>query len=201
MGINYSMSEIGLIKFSEIPAFLKKNNITGTEANQVTKLLTEANANKSGKSDDFVTDSEVLSYIQNQKAPIISADLSGKVLKALNEWDSIAAKEFQTKLQTPKEMSVTSFTGGRLVGSLDNAKGTVTLGKDQYQFSLYDANDLDSKSGMKLTLTDSQGNRIILGQDNIPESFVKAVEDGKPPKSGSVRYSSIFNSRFCSVEE
>jgi hypothetical protein len=106
----------------------------------------------------------------------------------------------EQKIQT-KEMSVTSFTGGRLVGSLDNAKGTVTLGKDQYQFSLYDANDLDSKSGMKLTLTDSQGNRIILDQDNIPESFVKAVEDGKPPKSESVRYSSIFNSRLCSVEE
>jgi hypothetical protein len=196
------MDKIGLINLNtELPKFLtdflQKNEIPDTEkkqvTEQVTKLLGNADKNESGKGDGYVTYDEVLSYIENPKAPKISADLSGKVLKALNAWDSIAAKEFQTKLQTPKEISVEKFIRGASPDSF-GAEGTVTLDWDkEYQFALYDTNLVPNPSKPKsepkmvLRLTDSQGNSISLDEEHIPKTFTTAVKNNKPLNSNTLR--------------
>jgi hypothetical protein len=179
------MNQIGLINLkTELPKFLKENNFTGDDAKQVTKLLTNANQNQLGKKEDeFVTDFEVGSCIKNN--PEISKDLGKKVLNALYAWDSAGAKDFQTKLETPKEISVTKFTGGAREKTIAFGEGNITLGNDKYDFRLYNADLIrnPSEPRMELRLTDSQGNSISLDQEHIPESFIQKVIDKQPPNS------------------
>jgi hypothetical protein len=204
------MDQIGLINLkTELPKFLtdflKNNEIPDTEkkqvTEQVTKLLGNADKNKSGKGDGYVTYDEVDKYMQKNPGSL-KTDLQEKILEALDAWNGAGAEDFKQKLETAEDISVKMFNGGAKVKittdengnvttekTITHANGKVTLGKQEYEFALNNANlkNYPEEPIMVLELTDPEGNSIKLDEQNIPKSFIQKVIDKKPEGSSGLR--------------
>ena len=195
------------MKVQDLPAFLKqiesKNGKLPVDDKQILTFLT--GADKNGNQDGFVTSAEV---VNDPQYNLLNSDLRYSMQEITREWAIMAGKtsgeELKVKLKEQgilDSIQVDYLSRGRLVGSLTNAVGKVELNGKKYDFALSDEDDLNKNEGLKLKLKNPDGNEIILGQEHIPQEFVDAVIAEQPPNSPSVRYSSIFNSRFCSVEK
>ena len=105
------------------------------------------------------------------------------------------------KPETLKSAKVTNFLDAKTINSpnlrenIDIIQGTVNLGGTDYEF------DLANRKELTLKLRDDKDNLYILTNDDIPPAFLKDLISKRPPNNPQpvVRYSSIFNSRFCSV--
>jgi hypothetical protein len=196
------------IKVQDLPAFLakiedKNGKLPADDKKEILTFLT--GADKNGNKDGFVTSAEVVSDPQYN---LLNSNLRYSMEQITHEWAIMAGKtsgeELKVKLKEQEildSIKVDYLSRGRMVGSLTGAAGKVELNGKKYDFALSDADDINKGEGLELALRNPDGNEIILGQEHIPQEFVDTVIAKKPPDSPGVRYSSIFNSRFCSVEK
>lgn len=195
---------------TDFPGFLPPSGLPFTQIKDYVKTIPDVNdpktleeqlekANKDG--DEFVRTGELREMIDRGSSPRAMYDVE-------QAWGKLAGKEHLETLnrelnkpETLNSVKVTDFLDAQtknnpiLKENINIVRGTVNLGGKDYEF------DLANRGELRLKLRDSDNNLYTLTNDDIPQAFLKDVLSKRPPGTQEpvVRYSSIFNSRFCSV--
>lgn len=191
------------LSFTEIKEYVK--TIPDVDPKTLEKRLTKADKN----GDRFVSTAELRQVIDAGLPPGDEPASMYGMYEAEQAWGKLAGKEHLETLsrelnkpETLKSAKVTSFLDAATTNSpnpKDNVniiRGTVRLGGTDYEF------DLANRKELALKLRDKDDNLYTLTDDDIPQAFLKDLISKRPPNNPQpvLRYSSIFNSRFCSVE-
>ncbi|MEB3315142.1 MAG: hypothetical protein VKK32_02885 [Candidatus Melainabacteria bacterium] len=200
---------------TDFPGFLPPSGLSFTQIKDYVKTIPDVNdpktleaelkkADKNG--DAFVSTGELRELINASS----SSPWARGMFEAEQEWGKLAGKEHLKTLsselnkpETLRSAKVTSFLDAAETDSSDPKEkvniiqGTVNLGGKNYEF------DLANRQELALKLRDDEGNLYTLTNDDIPPAFLKDLISKRPPNNPQpvLRYSSIFNSRFCSVEK
>ena len=95
-------------------------------------------------------------------------------------------------------IDVREFVNAQFGNNIHSTSGFIdTKSGEKIFFELKDSSD--NRTEPEFEITDSTGKKSSLTREQLPEGFYDAIIDNKPENSGGVRYSSIFNSRFCCV--
>ena len=159
-------------KLTDLPAFLDKMEVDGEFGSSKPSMIEFLKkADKEGDNDGFVTSGEILN---NKNLPNLPDPLQTSLKTVAVEWALIAGENSGEGLKkelgqqkTLDSINVTSFTGGRLVDSVNDAQGSINFGDTKYNFNLIDGDDMNKNEGLMLRLTDPQQGKIILTKRRV----------------------------------